>query len=859
MPSKKRPGRPKWRRARPIVLMMDEPESCAAWLGRWIDRVVPSSTAAQMLLGLLLATFASPAMIAAASTAAGDAPSVYPSIAADVVPVVVNAAPAADNVVPIADRRPLPASRRSPRRRNVRSKSEVEREQRELLENTQREVDAIAAEFHQRLPRDEAKRIGMIYARYSTRFQSSVAAQVRAMYEIAVREGTFVPRGLVFFDLAVRGYRDNRPGLNGLRAALSAKQGHSLLVFGTSRLFRKAHRAVRFVEEEIVEKGMRCYFIQQNIDTAANKDWRLHLMIQAAIDENGTSMYAENIRAAHQGMFVRLEVVGTLALGYCGEPIEGAPPTRRGRPRCRIVIDQEEAKYVLKIFEWYVTDGKSMDEIAQLLNDDPQAPSPPKSMHGMWTHGSVRGVLANARYRGYWEYGKRQSEYQSSKDYVRQVDRDQSLQAGHFEQLRIITDKMWYGAQALLLKERGDRGRKPKDPNRCARPKVLNGIFWCPVHGRPLLVDGPHGGAMKCALCKAIKREVRPLYSQVPRGLALQLTLGKLAELVRGDEPLVRDTVAACRAAAEAAQQPDPERLEQLRAQVGKKTRAIQVNQRNPGETDEDQLETDRVIGELRRERTQLQAEIAQLEAARLRQADVPDEAEVRTMLADLHTVLSAAAADGPTSDPRAVRKLVEALTGGRILLYQQGERLPKRGWLQGRFRVRLLSYLVGKAGGEPGLLVDDGMEVTIDYRLPSPLDAKAEQAWQWRHEAKQKGKELPYTEIAKRLGCGRSMVTKLLKHAAALHGVPYEDGRSCRPKTRGPWKHLDKVPEVGRMVDDGRLLSEIADELGIDRNDVTRAYNLYLKQQGRPPLDGRARRKLLERKNRPPGDDAAS
>ena len=60
-------------------------------------------------------------------------------------------------------------------------------------------------------------------------------------------------------------------------------------------------------------------------------------------------------------------------------------------------------------------------------------------------------------------------------------------------------------------------------------------------------------------------------------------------------------------------------------------------------------------------------------------------------------------------------------------------------------------------------------------------------------------------------------------------------------------------------MVDDGRLLSEIADELGIDRNDVTRAYNLYLKQQGRPPLDGRARRKLLERKNRPPGDDAAS
>lgn len=105
---------------------------------------------------------------------------------------------------------------------------------------------------------------------------------------------------LIFFDLAVRGYRDRRPGLNALRETLPSKKFTVLFVFGTSRLFRKRHRAIRFVEEEIVEQKMHCVFIQQNIDTRVNKDWRLHLMIQAAIDENGTSMYAENIRAANK-------------------------------------------------------------------------------------------------------------------------------------------------------------------------------------------------------------------------------------------------------------------------------------------------------------------------------------------------------------------------------------------------------------------------------------------------------------------------------------------------------------------------------------------------------------------------------
>lgn len=108
---------------------------------------------------------------------------------------------------------PQTASR--PRRRE-----EIQRERRALVEKTQKEIDQIAAEFHTLLSPGEAKAIGTIYARYSSRHQDSVADQVRKCFEKAVRERIYVPREFVCFDLAARGCKDKRSGLNDLRDLL---------------------------------------------------------------------------------------------------------------------------------------------------------------------------------------------------------------------------------------------------------------------------------------------------------------------------------------------------------------------------------------------------------------------------------------------------------------------------------------------------------------------------------------------------------------------------------------------------------------------------------------------------------------
>lgn len=76
----------------------------------------------------------------------------------------------------------------------------------------------IVAAFHAKMPRKRAAAVGAIYCRYSTRHQDSIVDQVRKILEDAVRRKVFIPREHVFFDLAVRGYKSQRAGLDHVRS-----------------------------------------------------------------------------------------------------------------------------------------------------------------------------------------------------------------------------------------------------------------------------------------------------------------------------------------------------------------------------------------------------------------------------------------------------------------------------------------------------------------------------------------------------------------------------------------------------------------------------------------------------------------
>ena len=143
-----------------------------------------------------------------------------------------------------------------------------------------------------------------------------------------------------------------------------------------------------------------------------------------ALDEHGRRAHVDNIQSKHLDMFARMIVHGTITFGYFGEPI-GGELTKLGRPRRRYIIDEIESEYVFQIFRWFVEDGMSIAEIIQMLNDDPDAPLPPRAEQE-WTRVAVIHLLKNTRYIGVFKYGKQESVDQPDAGYVLRRDRGEA-------------------------------------------------------------------------------------------------------------------------------------------------------------------------------------------------------------------------------------------------------------------------------------------------------------------------------------------------------------------------------------------------------------------------------------------------
>lgn len=732
-------------------------------------------------------------------------------------------------------------------RRRPRTRSEVEAERRDLEKTTRQEISVIATEHHALLPRNQAKLIGAIYARYSTRFQGSIADQVRSMYQEAVKRGIHVPLENVFFDLAVRGGKNDRHGLNRLREMLAQRKIQVLLLFSTSRLFRKLYHALAFVDQVVKEWGIRCLFVKSGIDTDDKQRWEMLLQMHGMIDQFSVAMSGEHVRAAHEGLLDKQQVHGTLSFGFTGVPVEGQV-TRRNLPRRKIAKDPETAPWVEKIFRWFGEDRLSIETIVQRLNDHPDIPLPPKSTTGMWTYLAVHTLLENPRYRGLWLYGEKENTWILSKDYTRQVKRPEPLRQVQIEELRIVPDELWYAVQKRLAEERRlNAGRKPKDGNRTARPRLLNGLFHCPDHGRPLQVGGAFGQVMFCPACRALLAADRPLYSLLNRELALRLTCETFARLIRQDNGLVDDVIAACQGEAAALQRPDPERLAELRTRADQLSRKISFNQRNVGDTAEDQQETARLIKDLRDQRNATLAELKSLEAGLSRTIRIPTADETRRLFAELDQLLTGAATSSSEAKTGQAREVIKLLTGGRIDLHQQGERRRHGGWLQGRFQMRLLPFLVNQAIGRSATDIAGSYaatEVRIDYRDQTLRE------WEGQRAKDLYDQGLMNKEIATQLGCGRNWVTKLLQGWFGAHDQPLMDGRQRRStllhKQMKPTMYVQLADRAKALWDQGLADVQIAARLNCSPPTVVAAVEHWHRSRGLEPPSHAARRAAL-------------
>jgi site-specific DNA recombinase len=620
--------------------------------------------------------------------------------------------------------------------------------------------------------KSSTRKVGAIYARYSSRYQHSIEDQVRTCKDWAGKNGIAVPDDLIFIDRAITGKSSRRQGLKGFKNALASNQADVAIIFSTNRLYRKCYQALAFVEEEIVDKGKRAVFVKSGpIDTDDKEQWRKLLHIHAMMDEFVVQMTAAHIHSAHEGLLLQARVYGTLAFGYAGEPIPGQL-TRLGKSAKRLIVDPIAEKWVIKVFNWFVKEHVTIREIVRRLNAS-KAPLPPRAPLKRWTRQMVRRLLSNPRYRGWWEYGRTESVWLNKPGYSKKVERDAPLASIQIESLRIIDDVLWYAAQEHLGMFCQKVGRLPVDGDRQSRPRVLNGLIFClhPHHESPLYVHGPFGKYMSCKACREAAEP--ELYSLLPRRLALDLVCTRLAELIMADELFVGQVVESFQNHLQKLTQPDPLQAAGIERVINQLTRQIEFILDTSVETTQDQKENQDRIAKLRSDRAGKQKKLAEIEEAMENPPDLPDSNEIMSMLRDMQTVLREAPKSDDPAELAALHDLIKDLTDGKILATQQGEKKRQKGWLRLTFHVSVLDVIAHHCGfpevhGEP-------IKVEIDVRHPNWKDEMAE-------KVKNKyDQNLLEQEIADELDINRNQVTELLQYWSVKHGQVLPDRRNRR------------------------------------------------------------------------------
>lgn len=733
-----------------------------------------------------------------------------------------------------------------PMERSFRTRAEIQIDRDAVLEAVTKEIDEIHAAYREEISPRTALSTGAAYARHSTCSQGSAPDQVRGILNEAIKKKVFIPRELVFFDLAERACKDRRPALTALRSALESKKFQTFMAFSTSRLSRKAFQVLQFVEVELIEREVRAIFVNSYIDTNDGEGWRTQLSALASADEAQVRNQGAHVRASHEGLFEQVLVHTSLPLGYTGKIIPGKL-TRRQKPRRKIEISPEAAAWVLRIYRWYVVEGMSITAIVRKLNDDPSAPVPNKTTTGYWTYAVLKNHLQNPRYRGEMIYGAMRSQWLNKKDYVKRVRRDKPLKTKHVEELRIVPDDCWYEAQKMLSKERGTSGRKSSTTRSDPVRLLLRGLFLCPTHGRTLAVGGQQASVLFCPLCRNFSANSRPIFTHLSRELALHTTIDRLVTMIRDDRELADLIVEACQRECQSLATPEPSATSDLQQRITVLDSKIDYNLRNPGESTQDQNQAAEVLRDLRADRNEVVSQLASIQSAYARKATLPTKEAVEKLLEESCAALVYGKTSANETELRNARRIIDEITGGSIEILQMGDRVKHKGWLQGHFPIRIISFAVQQLMGIRIREASSGQIATIDYRKSKFIDEQAEIAkglWD---------AGLLCKEISQRMVVARSRVTKLLQHWFDQKQIPRPNGKKRAKEINGTRRALPTYQRIAiracQLMEDGHSNLSIAKELITSDATVAKAIAWWHSEQKlRIPTASVRRNKILTR-----------
>jgi site-specific DNA recombinase len=695
--------------------------------------------------------------------------------------------------------------------------------------------------------------IAASYSRYSTDLQdaSSIGQQQRKCRDEAVRNGHDLRTEFEFFDEAVSGTKVDRAGFQAMLTAARAGRFKVLYFESLSRLARECVISLPILKELVHVLKIRVISTSEGIDSD-QAGWEFMAMVRSWMHGEFLTVLRAVVLRGQENAVLEDYSVGDWCFGYSSEPIPGSEGSRRGRnpkPRMRVIILEDHAKWVRLIFFWFVEERRKVAWIAKELTRL-GAPKDHRSTTTQWRHAYVIKVLGNRKYIGIWPWGLKTNVRNPLTGKIRQEDRPPE-EAAKYERerphLRLVEDDQYFKAQAMLDENeakcaavRQNTGKLRGSTKDLGNPRhLLQGVVRCGVCGSGFKVSGAHGRYLECGGYGTGQCQVR---TRLRRDLAERMILNVIGDRILRDPIWQQSVLDAAQTAwsNRCATRPDETKeVEQSLSTVEQKISKL-LDRIESGDTGHDV--SDRLASR-RREREELIRRRDSLRRSEQREPTPPTADWVAEQLRQLHLVLTGST---PAAGV-ALRNLIGTVV---VSVGDSGER--KRKHLRGTFTLNKAAVL--NSQGLTGSLPDQdgsGETITLDFREPPPWAAIADRV----KELYDAG--VRFADISAQLQCHRSWPAKALAYWHNERGFVPPDGRTTRDRLPTDPAYLELVNRAKELWDRGLLMQDIAIALERCQDTITAAIRYWYESRNLAMPDGRNRRKELPRPSHTPSSDS--
>ena len=653
----------------------------------------------------------------------------------------------------------------------------------------------------------------------------SLDQQLRNVLEPAQRHGHQIPWRLVFADSGVTGATAGRTGYQLTKAAMAESPGPFALYFDDgSRLSRDMAETIHFCRD-LQERGQRVLGASDGFDSESEM-YKAMLGVSGLVHEFYIDGLKKKVTRGQDDSFRLGKNMGPPAFGYQLQPItgpDGQPLLNRKRQQTRqVAIDEQNAEIVREVFRRYLDRGWSLQKNARWLNEiqagrrQSWGPTDVAKILDRWAYVGIE-LRNTVRQRKDRETGKITEEKRPRSDW----------QCRRMRHLQIIDRVTWKAvrkrraARASLFPE-GSRGRVATYPDRlltlicgkCGAALVLGkGGKYCQVRC-PNAAEGKRG----CTYggYKSLKKIEQPILKLVTERLSDPALIDRIVDEVHAIEE-------------ELAQRPAPdlvplqERVRDLKAEGTRLVEAIASSDAAVSVLAPRLEENQRRLAEARER-------LAEAKAATQGPLEPITPEEVRSMIADLQSLL----ADEAAIAAPVLRELL-----GEITISQQIEPGCAKPVWYAEFRFDLfravakassranssntnagLSRIAGQvAGMEPERMrIDPLPKVPKPVKIP-PYIQIANDVVRLRDEA------LTFTEIGRRLG-----VHEVTAMRAYDHSRPDERPSKGQKRVQGGRSMLLRR-RITELLERGASLEEAARQANCSTMTVYRVRRSFQDQ----------------------------